>query len=103
MIAKAKDVLHTNDRYNLKAMLEKLVIKEKADQLEPAPIDNSTWSEVVVTNFEIKNWPYIQSNQTYTCINAVLAYSPMNLFKLEGVHLKAFGSLTLLALGLSSI
>ena len=75
-------VLHTNDRYNLKAQLEMLVISDDA------PIANDTWAEVVQTNFEIHNWPYIQSNQTYTCINAVLNYSPMNLFKLDAFRIK---------------
>jgi hypothetical protein len=43
----------------------------------------------VQTNFEIHNWPFIQSNQTYTCLNSVLNYSPMNLFKINAYALKA--------------
>lgn len=74
-------VLHTNDRYNLKAQLEKLV-------LDGEIVANETWAEVVQTNFEIHNWPFIQSNQTYTCLNSVLNYSPMNLFKLDAMKKK---------------
>ena len=36
-------------------------------------------------------WPFIQSNQTYTCVNEVMANSPRNLFKLSafqrGMHI----------------
>ena len=49
-------VLHTNDRYNLKAQLEKLVLESGSG------IENQTWAEAVQTNFEIHNWPFIQSN-----------------------------------------
>lgn len=74
-------VLHTNDRLNLKAILEKLVQSPKA------PVKNQTWVSVVRSNFEIQFWPFIQSNQTYTCVNIVMELSPRNLFKLDATKL----------------
>lgn len=85
MIAAGKDILHTNDRYNLKAQLELLVLDDK--------VGNDTWAELVDTNFKILNWPFIQSNQTKTCVDSVLSYSPANLFKLDAVKMGTIASL----------
>ena len=63
----------------MKAYYEKLVDQS---QNAAAPIKNETWADVVETQFEIQFWPFIQSNQTKTCVNAVMNTSPMNLFKL---------------------
>lgn len=79
----AAGILHTNDRLNMKAYYEKLVAGEIEESLK---VKNETWADVVETQFEIDFWPFIQSNQTKTCVNAVMATSPMNLFKL-GAHM----------------
>tara|TARA_B110000285_G_C14819867_1_gene465978 strand:+ start:271 stop:567 length:297 start_codon:yes stop_codon:yes gene_type:complete len=75
----ATDIIHTNDRMNMKAYYEKLV---DLSQNPDAPIKNETWADVVESHFQIEYWPFIQSNQTKTCVNAVMRTSPMNLFKL---------------------
>ena len=78
MAEKAPEIIHTNDRLNMKAYYEKLV---DTSQIPDAPIKNETWADVVETQFQIEYWPFVQSNQTKTCVNAVMTTSPMNLFK----------------------
>ena len=54
-------------------------------------VDNSTWADTVISNFEIKYWPFTRSNQTKTCVNVVMNESPANLFKLKASRLLAGG------------
>jgi len=68
-------ILHTNDRYNLEAQSSLLVSRYGL-------VSNETWAATVDANFMIEFWPFIQSNQTKTCVNSVMLNSPNNLFKL---------------------
>jgi len=85
--SKSVGVLHTNDRNNKVAQLEQLVVAEKL-------ITNTTWAGNVVQFFEIENWPFIQSNQTRTCVNSILEYSPNNMFKLDSKYIIVSGILS---------
>ena len=69
--------LHTNDRLNWEAMFEILVDQENV-------IKNQTWADTVTTNFENSYWPFIQSNQTRTCVSIAIFESPDNMFKMQG-------------------
>jgi hypothetical protein len=48
MAEKAPEIIHTNDRLNMKAYYEKLV---DTSQIPDAPIKNETWADVVETQF----------------------------------------------------
>ena len=65
--SEGQDLIHTDDRLSLKALNEKVVAEGFA---------NETWSSVVERSFDIEYWPFIQSNQTRTCLNVVDANSP---------------------------
>ena len=94
LVGNASGLIHTNDRYNWRAYNEKLVDIFYSPN---APISNETWADVVQSSFEIDFWPYIQSNQTYTCVNEVMAYSPRNLFKI-GAEYTRLGATILLGI-----
>ena len=57
--------MHTLDRENFLAMSELIV---QSDGL----VSNQTWSEAVDSKFMIDFWPFVQSNQTKTCVNEVM-------------------------------
>lgn len=88
--AQADNALHTDDRYNLRAIFTQLVQNKGIAK-------NETWAEVVESNFNINYWPQVQSNQTRTCVDIVVYDSPANLFKLGSVKLSAYGTLLLAA------
>lgn len=75
LIDASVDVLHTLDRHNLVAISEQVVM---ANNLTT----NSTWASTVESHFTIEYWPFIQSNNTYTCVDSVMLNSPSNLYKL---------------------
>lgn len=58
-------------------------------------VANETWANTVQTNFQIQYWPFIQSNQTRTCVNNVINESPENLFKLSAGKVGVVIGLTL--------
>ena len=74
---------------NLQAIGE--IVSEKNEL-----VSNSTWAQTVESNFVIDFWPFIQSNQTKTCVNDVMKHSPTNLFKLGASFVPA--SLSMIAL-----
>ena len=77
VVQNSTGLIHTEDRHFWQAIQETLGNK----------LSNDTWASTVQTKFLIDFWPFIQSNQTYTCVNAVTSESPRNLFKTAALRL----------------
>ena len=95
--------LHTNDRANLQAMSELVgdASSNAGTEEEKTAAEDilNQWNNTVITNFKIEFWPYIQSNQTNSCVNIVMANSPDNLMKLlGGERLKYYKGLAVFSL-----
>lgn len=88
LIKASPGLLHTFDRDNLDTMFEILVQRDEV-------VSNSTWAATVVSKFKFKFYPFIQSNQTHTCVDIVMKESPTNMFKLGGGALAAGGAVFL--------
>ena len=88
LIGNSTKILHTNDRLNLLAISEIVVMENDL-------VKNETWAEAVEANFEIQFWPYIQSNQTKTCVNEVMEISPINIFKFSGAQKLAVSAIAI--------
>lgn len=94
LIKASPGLIHTYDRNDMQTMFDTLVINQGV-------VSNSTWAATVVSNFKFKFYPFIQSNQTHTCVDIVMQESPTNMFKLGSLVLavgSGFGILTLLGI-----
>ena len=57
------------------------------------------WNNTATYSYQIEFWPYIQSNQTDSCVNIVMENSPNNLMKLlGGTRLKFYKGLIIFTL-----
>jgi hypothetical protein len=95
--------LHTNDRVNLAAMSE--LVSEASSSAQTIEEKDSAakileqWNNTATYAYQIEFWPYIQSNQTDSCVNIVMENSPTNLMKLlGGSSLKYYKGLMILTL-----
>jgi hypothetical protein len=95
--------LHTNDRVNLAAMSE--LVSEASSSAQTIEEKDSAakileqWNNTATYAYQIEFRPYIQSNQTDSCVNIVMENSPTNLMKLlGGSSLKYYKGLMILTL-----